>query len=202
MYPFLGDSPLDAKLLDPGRNDYYGHSAPHDDAQDSDWLVRLNAQTPLRVNVSGAGSVRADVPGLRCARTCTTTWNTGTRLNLEATPTGSTKLVRWSGACSGAAACALSVSPGRTVTALFAPRMYRLAVSVGGRGSIRSSRGGIACGTRCAAALSSYVPVRLKATPAKGWKLRSWGGACRGRTLTCTLPMTKATSARAVFVRE
>jgi hypothetical protein len=201
MYPFLGQLPLDAKLLDPGRDDYYAHSGAQDDAQDSDWLVRLNAQTPLRVNVSGTGSVRADVPGLQCARTCTTTWNTGTRLNLEATPSRSTKLVRWSGACSGTAGCAVSVAPGRTVTALFAPRRYRLAVSVGGKGSIQSSRGGIACGRRCAAAVSSHVPVRLTAKPAKGWRLRAWAGACRGSRLSCTVQMTKVTTARAVFVR-
>jgi hypothetical protein len=43
--------------------------------------------------------------------------------------------------------------------------------------------------------------VRLTATPAKGWKLRSWSGACRGAKKTCTVPMSAATSARATFVR-
>jgi hypothetical protein len=201
MYPFLGDGPLEAKLLDPGRDDYYGHSDSQADAYDSDWLVRLNAQAGLRVNVSGPGSVSSDVPGLRCEQSCTTTWNGGTRLNLAAAPSASAKLVRWSGACGGAAACAVSVAAGRTVTALFAPRTFRLTVGVAGQGSVRSSSRGIACGKRCAAALASYVPVRLTATPAKGWKLRSWSGACRGRKLACTLPMSKATSARAVFTR-
>ena len=37
------------------------------DAQDSPWLLRLDAQAPLTVNVSGPGSVSADVPGLLCS---------------------------------------------------------------------------------------------------------------------------------------
>jgi Divergent InlB B-repeat domain len=201
MYPFLDDDALEEKLLDPGRDDYYGHSDEHTDGREAEWLVQLDAQAGLRVNVTGPGSVSADVPGLRCAQSCTTTWNSGTRVELAATPSAAAKLVRWSGGCTGTGVCALGVVAGRTVTALFAPRTFRLAVSVGGRGSVRSSRGGISCGRRCAATISSHIPVRLTAKPAKGWKLRSWAGACRGKKPACTLPMSKATSARAVFVR-
>jgi hypothetical protein len=86
MYPFIGDGPLSAKLLDPGRDDYYGTPGAWTDSQDSPWLVRLDGQTPLHVTISGPGSVAADVPGLQCAATCTTTWNTGQRLTLSATP--------------------------------------------------------------------------------------------------------------------
>jgi hypothetical protein len=201
MFPLLGEFALSEKLLDLGRDDYYGHAAGRPDAQDSSWLVRLNAQAPFRLNVSGPGTVSADVPGLRCTVTCTTTWNAGTRLSLSATAGAGAKLVRWSGGCSGPDACSLGVTAGQSVSALFAPRTFPVTVAVAGRGSVRSSRPGIACGRRCAAALPSHVSVRLTATPAKGWKLRSWTGACRGRKLTCTLPMSKATSARAVFVR-
>ncbi len=201
MYPYLDDDPLAEKLLDVGRDDYYGHAGAFLDTQDSTWLVRLNAQAPLRVTVTGPGSVTADVPGLRCARTCTTTWNAGTQLALSATPSGSAKLVRWGGACSGTGKCSVDVAPGRAVSALFAPRTYRLTVGVAGRGSVRSARRGIACGKRCNAAFPSHVSLRLTATPAKGWKLRAWRGACRGAKRTCTVPMSKATNARAVFVR-
>ena len=38
--------------------------------------------------------------------------------------------------------------------------------------------------------------------PTKGWRLRNWSGACRGRRPTCTVPMTANTSTRAVFVRR
>ena len=201
MYPALDDDPLEEKLLDPGRDDYYGHSAFFTDTQSSAWLVRPNEQASIRVNVSGPGSVTADVPGLSCTQSCTPAWNAGTALTLTATPTGLSKLVRWSGACTGAGGCRLTSAAGATVGALFAPRTYRLTVGVAGRGSVRSSRRGISCGPRCVASFASHVPVRLTASPAKGWKLRSWAGACRGRKLTCTVPMSTVTKARAVFVQ-
>ena len=117
MYPFIGDGPLSAKLLDPGRDDYYGHAGGWTDSQDSPWLVRLDAQTPLAVTISGPGSVAADVPRMQCAATCTTTWNAGQRLTLSAAPGSGAKLVRWEGACSGSGSCAVDVTPGAAVTA-------------------------------------------------------------------------------------
>lgn len=201
MNPNIGLEPLEAKVLDAGRDDYYGHSAPFTDSQDAPWLVQLDRQAQLRVNVTGPGRVLADLPGLACARSCTTTWNASTRLSLTATPTGSSKLVRWSGACRGAGSCGVTVGSGTTVGALFAPRVFTLSVGVSGRGQVRTSRRGIACRPRCSASLPSYVPVRLTATPAKGWKLRGWTGACRGSKRSCTVPMSKRTGARAVFVR-
>ncbi len=68
MYPSIGPDALSSKLLDPGRNDYYGHAGGWTDSQDSAWLVRLDGQSPLALNISGTGSVSADVPGLACAR--------------------------------------------------------------------------------------------------------------------------------------
>jgi hypothetical protein len=201
MYPALGGEPLASKLLDPGRNDYYGHSGNFADTQDSAWLVRLDGQAPLALTVSGPGSVSADVPGLLCAASCTTTWNSGQQLALTATPSAGARLLRWGGACSGAAGCTLTVAPGVAVSALFAPASFRLTVAVTGKGAVRSSNAGITCRPRCSAAFPSFSPVRLTATPAKGWKLRSWSGACRGAKKTCTLPMSAATNARATFVR-
>ncbi len=201
MYPSIGGEALSDKLLDPGRDDYYGHSGGWTDTQDSAWLVRLDSQTPLALTISGPGSVSADVPGLRCAASCTTTWNAGQRLALTATPNTGAKLVRWSGACTGAAGCALSVAAGTVVSAVFAPASFRLSVAVSGKGAVRSSSAGITCRPRCSAAFPSFSPVRLTAIPAKGWKLRSWSGACRGTKKICTVPMSAATSARATFVR-
>ena len=202
MYPFIDGSPLSSKLLDPGRDDYYGHSAGFGDSQDSPWLVQLDRQQPFTVTISGPGQVSANAPGLQCAQTCTTTWNADTPLRLTATPSAGTKLVRWGGSCAGAGACSVTATEGATVSALFAPIVFRLTVSVGGRGTVRSSRSGITCRPRCSASFPSYVPVRLTATPAKGWKLRSWRGACRGKNRTCSVPMTAAASARATFVRS
>jgi len=201
LHPFLDDSPLDAKVLDPGRDDYYGHSGSFSDSQDSPWLVQLDRQQPFAVTISGPGGVTADVPGLDCARSCTTTWNASTRLGLTAVPRPGAKLVRWEGACGGASTCTVEVAPDSTVSAVFAPLVFRLTATVSGRGAVRSSRAGITCRPKCSAAFPSFVPLQLSATPAKGWRFRSWGGACRGTKPRCIVPMTAATSARAVFVR-
>jgi hypothetical protein len=201
MYPFLDDAPLEAKLLDPGRDDYYSHSSTFGDAQDSAWLIHLDRQAQLPVNVSGPGAVVADVPGLRCEASCTTTWNAGTRLTLTGAPRPGNKLARWSGSCTGARGCAVTVGQGATVNALFAPVAFRLTIGVSGRGTVRSSRSGITCRPKCSASMPSYLPLQLTASPAKGWRFRSWTGACRGRNRVCRVPMTAATSARAVFVR-
>jgi hypothetical protein len=201
MFPSIGGEPLTSKLLDPGRDDYYGHAGGWTDTQDSAWLVRLDGQAPLALTVSGAGTVSSNVPGLLCTTSCTTTWNSGQPLALTATPSAGNRLVRWSGACSGAGACSVAVGPGAAVTALFAPAVFRLTVVVNGRGAVRSSRAGITCRPRCSASFPSFSPVRLTATPAKGWKLRAWSGACRGARAFCTVPMSAATSARATFVR-
>jgi hypothetical protein len=205
MHPFLDEEPLETKFLDPGRDDYYAHTAGFTDSQDSPWLVQLDRQVQLPLTITGPGSVTADVPGLDCAQSCTTTWNASTRLELTGTPNAGFKLGRWGGACSasaGSSTCDVTVAPGASATALFVPLVYRLKVSISGKGTVRSSRSGITCRPTCSATFPSYVPLRLTATPAKGWKLKSWAGACRGRNTRCTLPMTAATSTRAVFVRR
>ena len=162
--------------------------------------MRLDSQAPLAVTVSGPGSVSADVPGLLCRASCTTTWNAGQRLALTATPSPGGRLVRWSGACSGAAGCVLSVTPGAAVTALFAPASFRLSVAVTGRGPC-AAPGGHHVPATLLGSVPVVQPVGLTATPAKGWKFRSWSGACRGAKKPCAVPMSAATSARARFVR-
>ena len=202
MYPYGDETPISGLTLDTGRDDYYGHSGSWPDAQDSPWLVRLDRQAPLTVAIAGPGSVTADVPGLLCTQTCTTTWSADTALALAAKPTSGTKLVRWGGACDGSGTCRVVVGRAPQVSALFGPSAYRLTVAVGGRGAVRSSRPGIACPPRCSSLVPSYASLRLAASPAKGWRFKTWAGACRGTRPACTLPMTSAASARAVFVRR
>jgi hypothetical protein len=202
MYPAIGPEGLSTKVLDPGRDDYYGHSGAWLDTQDSAWLVRLDGQAPFALTVNGTGTVTADVPGLQCTATCSTTWNSGQALNLSATPGAGMRLVRWSGACSGSAGCSVTVTPGAQASALFAPATFRLTVAVAGKGTVRSSRTGITCRPRCSASFPSYTPVKLTATPAKGWKFRSWSGACRGAKKTCSVTMSAVARANATFNRS
>jgi hypothetical protein len=202
MYPYADGSNLFALLLDPGRDDYYGHTGSWLDVQDSEYLVRLDAQSQLSLGLQGPGRVVSDIPGVDCTTSCASTWNAGTRLSLSATPTGAEHFVRWGGACSGAVAlCNVTVDQATSVSALFAPAFYPLRVTVGGRGVVRGAAGRVFCPSECRVELASHTPVRITAMPAKGWRLKSWSGACRGAARTCNLQMRKASTTRAVFVR-
>jgi len=202
MYPYTDGSPLGALTLDPGRDDYYGHSGSWSDLQDSPWLIQLDRQAPLDLSITGPGRVVADVPGLDCTQSCTTSWNAGTQLLLSPAPATGAKLVRWSGACNGSSPCTLVTGQGGAVTALFAPATYRVNVRLSGKGGVRTPASAIACPRRCSASVTSYSPLRLTASAARGWRFKSWSGACRGKRTVCVLPMSGNASARAVFVRR
>ncbi len=120
MYPYADGSSLGSLLLDPGRDDYYGHSGLWFDVQDSSWLVRLDHQQRLAVRIAGTGSVASDLPGLACAVTCTTTWNAGARLVLTPRPAAGMRFARWRGACSGSASCTLRLRHAASAVAVFA----------------------------------------------------------------------------------
>jgi hypothetical protein len=201
MYPYADESALAAFLLDPGRDDYYGHSGPWPDVQDSPWLVQLDRQVPLQLALEGSGEIVTDLPGLDCTTSCTTAWNAGTALTLVPRPAPGMRLVRWSGACSGNATCLVRLDAPLTASALFAPETYRVSVTVSGRGVVRSVSTGLSCGTRCSASFGSYVPVSLVAQPARGWRFKAWARACRGTKPSCTLPLTGPVQARATFVK-
>ncbi len=200
LYPYASTAPLASLVLDVGRDDYYGHSGSWPDIQDSPWLHLVAQQLRLSLAIAGQGSVSSDVPGLDCAASCATDWDAGSLVELMAHPRGGQRFVRWSGACAGSAPCDLTLDAAKSVTALFAPQRLGIVVSVVGKGRVAGA-GAPCAASRCARSARSYTPVRLRATPAAGWRLAGWSGACAGRSATCTVPMTKASVVRARFVR-
>jgi hypothetical protein len=194
---------LSSFQLDVGHDDYYMHSGGWLDLQESPWLLRLGEQVPLSVAITGTGTVTSDMPGVACTASCTTHWNDRSAVTLSADPEPGQRFVRWGGACEGDADCLVTITGGATVTALFAPSTYRLAVTTIGRGTVRSQSGGRPTKTArgWAGSFTSYEPVKLVARAAKGWRLRGWAGSARGARATLTVPMTGDASVRAVFVR-
>jgi hypothetical protein len=201
LYPSSDGTPLSSLVLDVGRDDYYAHAGAWLDVQDSTWLRLVGRQVALALSIAGSGSVESDVPGLDCAATCTTEWDQGTSLALEALPGAGQRFVRWLGACSGTLQCSVPMATATSVGALFAPESYGIVVSIAGRGAVAGA--GAPCRlARCARRATSYVPLRLRATAAAGWRFGGWTGACTGRRPVCTVPMRKAASVRARFVRS
>ena len=202
MWPFATLVPLSSLLLDVNRDDYYGHSGGWEDLQDSRWLRHLDAQVPLALTLQGTGSVVSDVPGVDCPASCSSEWDAGSTVTLAANPAGGQRFINWSGACTGTSpSCSVLLVQPASVIALFAPATFGLRVTIGGKGTVRSASGAVACPGRCAVAVPSFTATRLTAKPAKGWRFKTWSGACRGTRASCTLPMTAASQARAVFVR-
>ncbi len=201
LYPYAPAARLAALALDVGRNDYYAHPGTWLDVQDSRWLRLATRQIRLALTITGGGSVEGDLPGVECSASCTTEWDQGSELVLDALPAEGQRFVRWSGACTGADSCSLTLGAERAVTALFAPERFPLTLSVVGRGSVTGTN--VRCTVlRCARSASSYTTLRLVATAGTGWRFAGWSGACVRRVGACTVPMTKATSVRARFVRR
>jgi hypothetical protein len=75
-----------------------------------------------------------------------------------------------------------------------------LTVSVTGSGTVASNPTGINCPSTCSHAFAGGSQVTLTPTPASGWVLSSWGGACSGSG-GCTVTMSAAESVTATFVQ-
>jgi hypothetical protein len=76
-----------------------------------------------------------------------------------------------------------------------------LTVSVTGSGTVASNPSGISCPSTCSYIFTGGSQVTLTATPANGWSLSSWGGACSGSG-GCTVSMNAAESVTATFVQD
>jgi len=155
---------------------------------------------PLMVTVAGTGTgtVSSAPAGISCPSTCTANFNGGTSVTLTATPSSGSTFAGWSGACSGAGTCSVSMTAAQSVTATFVPATFPLTVSLVGTGSVSSAPAGITCPSTCSANFNSGVLVTLTAAPAAGFTFGGWSGVCSG-VATCAVTMTAAKAATATF---
>lgn len=196
---------ISGQTLDTGRNDYYGHSLAGFDVQDSAWLTHLPQQR-LSVTVQGTGArsgvVRLVSPtSFECARSCTLDLDQGLAATLVAAPRAGARFLRWTGACTGTGSCAVTLDAARTVTAVFGVTTFRLTTSVGGRGKVSSTPGGVSCPRRCSAAFKANSSIRLRAAASPGFRFTGWTGSCRG-TGSCVVKLNRNRAVRATFRRK
>ena len=78
------------------------------------------AVAQLQVTVIGSGSVSSSPAGIDCGTTCTASFIAGTPVTLTATAGVTATFTGWSGACTGAGMCAVTMDAARQVTATFA----------------------------------------------------------------------------------
>jgi hypothetical protein len=156
---------------------------------------------------AGAGTVSggsaADPAGIACGSVCTHEFASGASVTLTATPAAGSEFTGWTGACSGASSCVVSMSEAKAVSATFGIATVKpvLAVTKSGTGVgtvVSVTPSGIDCGVTCTAAFSAGTAVTLTATAASGSEFKGWTGACSG-TGSCTVTMSTAQSVGAQF---
>jgi hypothetical protein len=173
----IPSGPLSNAVLDPGRDDYYGHPGSWRDMRDSPFLRRLDQQRQLTVRIAGRGSVASNLPGVGCTTSCTTQWDGGTRIALRAIPARGMRFARWSGDCRGRRACSLTLGSAKSVRALFArkrerPRRLRQA-------GLSHSSSRVWCGD------SSPCRSSARSSPAVPWRSATTSWSWIVSKLTC-----------------
>jgi Divergent InlB B-repeat domain len=201
MAAFYDGSPLDAALLDLGRNDYYAHPGSWFDVQNSRWLLRTGSQFALTLRVTGSGTVGSEPDGQGCVAVCATEWDGGTSVQLAAQPAAGFAFAGWSGACAGSRepSCLVSVDRNLETAAIFRP-LRRLTLSLRGRGTVTSA--GLRCARSCSTQRVEGTQLSLRAAAARGWRFVGWTGACGGTRTVCVVRLAAAARVGAVFARR
>ncbi|MGA8497162.1 MAG: protease pro-enzyme activation domain-containing protein [Xanthobacteraceae bacterium] len=181
----------------------------------TNWVVAGGGSASLTVSVTGSGTVTSNPVGIDCPSTCSQTFAGGPQVTLTATPSGGGDWVfsGWSGACSGAGPCTVTMATAQSVTATFV-QGYTLTVDVSGGaggGTVTGSPAGISCPSTCTDGFPAGTSVTLTAAPASGWSFSGWisgsvtggfGSPCSGAgTGPCTVTMNAATSVTAIFTQ-
>lgn len=161
---------------------------------------------------TGSGTISSTPAGINCivpdpatnpgglnSGDCYEAYVNGTRVTLTARPDPGSVFAGWSGDCTGASNCVLTVSANKQVAATFnKATTFALAVTRFGSGTVTSNPAGINCGTDCTETYAAGTTVTLTATPAAGFKFSGWSGACTG-TGNCAVTMTAARNVTATF---
>jgi hypothetical protein len=162
---------------------------------------------PLTVAQAGNGTgtlatavVPAGTSGTPCGPGCTA-YPYQTRVTLTPTAATGSSLTGWSGDCSGAGSCTVTLDQVRAVTATFTLDRLGLTVTPDGTGSgtVSGDIGTIHCGSQCSDTYDYGAMVKLTAAPAIGSTFTSWTGCTSTSGLTCSVAMTAARSVTASF---
>ena len=153
----------------------------------------------LTVVTNGNGSVTSTDGYINCPGVCSHHYLANTQVTLNANPALGWSLNAWGDSCSGNGSCQVTMTQTLAVSATFTQNYYTLTVSTAGNGSVTSTDGFINCPGTCTHTYISLTQVTLNASPAQGWSLSGWTGACMG-VGPCNVTMTQDLSLTAVFV--
>jgi hypothetical protein len=163
----------------------------------------------LTFTKAGTGDGTLSVAPLRgtpdsCVENCTRSFAFGTTLTLTAVPSSGSVFTGWSGACSGARTCSVTMDADRPVTANFEKIVGRELVFTKagtGDGTLNvAPLGGTpnSCVENCTRSFAFGTTLTLTAVPRSGSVFTGWSGDCAGAR-TCSVTMDAARSVTAIF---
>jgi C1A family cysteine protease len=161
------------------------------------WVTTTSTEA-LTVAKAGTGSGTITGGGISCGSTCSKGIKSGVSVTLTAKAATGSTFTGWSGDCTGAGACVLTMNNGKNVTASFTVSTYALTVAKAGSGAGTVSGASIDCGSTCSYIYNYGTTETLAAAPDAGSTFAGWSGACKG-TGTCALKITAAKSVGATF---
>ncbi len=163
------------------------------------------------VTKTGNGNVDSTDKLIACGNKCAQPYNAGARVTLNAKPGSGSTFLGWTGACAGTqGSCTVTANGIVNVGATFsAPSggggatTFTLSVGRSNTGTVTATPAGtdraLNCGNAYSAKFNSGTAVTLTATPPAGKTFASWGGACSGTALTCTVTVNSSTLVQANF---
>lgn len=169
--------------------------------------------TVTREGTSGT-VVRSSPPGIECGGDCDEKYPAGTRVSLGLVGVSAADFKEWAGDCSDSGPCSFVMDRDRNVTARFSgppaptttttttttmPPLVPLSVALAGQGNGRVTGAGINCPGTCAAGQAAGSTVTIQAQAGASSVFSGWQGDCFGQSANCTLTMSSARTARAVF---
>ena len=130
---------------------------------------------------TGDGTVTSNPAGITCGAACAANFPEAPPWRSRPPRCPGSAFVGWSGACSGAGACVVTMDASKSVTATFAAlpsRLLTVSKTGNGDGTVTSTPAGITCGAACAANFPGGTTVTLAAAPLPGSVFAGWSGAC------------------------
>jgi subtilisin family serine protease len=162
----------------------------------------LSQDAYLTTLAHGEGSITAANADIQCGADCIQRYPKGTSVTLTATPTAQGRFNRWLGACAGHGnPCTIAIQRYTRVAAQFDSPLSVTLLGAGS-GTVTSNPAGISCPGDCGEIYDARTVVTLTAMAASNSSFDGWGGACSGKSPTCTVPIDRAQSVSAKFVTQ
>ena len=149
----------------------------------------------LTTSIEGEGTVTEKV----IKAGAVTDYNSGTVVELTATPKAEWLFKEWTGDLTGTDnPKQITIDKAKTVTAVFVKKQYPLTVEIQGEGTVAEKV--IKAGT--ATDYNSGTIVELTATAKAEWKFKEWSGDLTGTENPKEITIDKAKTVKAVFVKK